>query len=355
LETKLQQEINKVLLNFSQYWNGETLLKSKVIDDLRNYKTELMEALLANETVKRSYSVNVSGNLIFKLDEFISILRFKNYWENSYTRYSNEIGLSVDYKYLKYNNDVVLDFPHKDCTLEGGMSSESNAKKELYYHKVLAKEEIDVLFSPKLLTNVRKFKDDTQNEINNIADNDNLVLKGNNLIGLHTLKKRFTGKMKLIYIDPPYNTGGDSFNYNDRFNHSTWLTFMKNRLEIARELLSTDGSIWINIDDDESHYLKVLCDEIFGRGNFVSNIVWQKKYSPQNDAKYFSDMHDHILVYAKNKEVWRPNAMPRTQEMDSRYSNRDNDERGPWKAADFTEKLILLNMTMKLKPQVEKL
>src|SRR5699024_4980166 len=139
-------------------------------------------------------------------------------------------------------------------------------------------------------------------------------------------------------IDPPYNTGGDSFNYNDKFDHSTWLTFMKNRVEIAYELLSTTGSLWINIDDDEAHYLKVLCDSVFGRENFISNIIWQKKFSPQNDAKYFSDMHDHILMYAKSKEYFQVNLLPRTDEMNSRYKNPDNDPRGPWSSSDLTVK-----------------
>ena len=120
---------------------------------------------------------------------------------------------------------------------------------------------------------------------------DNLIIKGNNLLALHSLKKEFAGKVKLIYIDPPYNTGNDGFGYNDRFNHSAWLTFMKNRLLVARELLSENGSIWMNIDDNEAHYLKVLGDEIFGRDNFIANVIWQKKFAPQNDAKYFSDSH----------------------------------------------------------------
>lgn len=144
--------------------------------------------------------------------------------------------------------------------------------------------------------------------------------------------------MKLIYIDPPYNTGKDSFQYNDNFNHSSWMTFMKNRLEIAKELLKENGIISINIDDDEVHYLKVLADEIFGRENFISNIIWQKKYSPQNDAKFFSDMHDHILIYAKNKDKAEINLLPRTKEMNLRYKNPDNDIRGPWKAGDFSVK-----------------
>ncbi|MDN6162168.1 MAG: site-specific DNA-methyltransferase, partial [Atopostipes sp.] len=124
--------------------------------------------------------------------------------------------------------------------------------------------------------------------------------------------------------------GNDSFKYNDKFNHSTWLTFMRNRLEIANELLSSEGSIWINIDDDEAHYLKVMCDEIFGRENFITNIVWQKKYTIANDAKFFSDNHDHILVYAKNKNNYEINGLPRTLEMNERYKNPDNDPNGPW-------------------------
>src|SRR5699024_9529171 len=140
----------------------------------------------------------------------------------------------------------------------------------------------------------------------------------------------------LIFIDPPYNTGGDTFKYNDKFNHSTWLSFMKNRLEIARELLEENGSIWISIDDDEAHYLKVLCDEIFGRNNFVNNVIWEKKFSPQNDATWLSDSHDHIIVFAKNKELWRPNQLPRSAEMNSRYRNPDSDPRGAWTSSDLT-------------------
>ncbi|MEK4924997.1 site-specific DNA-methyltransferase [Cytobacillus sp. FSL R5-0569] len=338
METRLLQEINTVLSVFPEYWEGDVLLKTKVIEDLREYKKELIESLLSNDVIKEVYSLDIAHGTIFKIDEFISMLRYKNYWDNSYTRFSNEIGLTSDSKYLKYNTDVVLDFPHKDCVLEGGMTKEDFSKQEVYYHKVLAKDEIDMMLSPKLLTNMRKYDQNGERATLEFDGKDNLIIKGNNLIALHSLRNRFAGKVKLIYIDPPYNTGGDSFKYNDRFNHATWLTFIKNRLEIARELLSDVGSIWINIDDDEGHYLKVLADEIFGRNNFLANIVWQKKYSPQNDAKYFSDMHDHILVFAKNKETWKANPMPRTAEMNARYTNRDNDPRGPWKAENFSVK-----------------
>lgn len=166
-------------------------------------------------------------------------------------------------------------------------------------------------------------------------EKDNLIIKGNNLLALHTLKEEFAGKVKVIYIDPPYNTGNDGFGYNDKFQHSAWMAFMKNRLQIAYELLSEDGSIWINLDDNETHYLKVLSDEIFGRTNFVSTISWQKIHSIKNDSRYFSVNQDFLLVYAKNKEQFIVRDLPRTKEMDERYKNPDNDPRGPWQSGDL--------------------
>ncbi len=167
---------------------------------------------------------------------------------------------------------------------------------------------------------------------------ENMLIHGDNLLALKALEQEFAGKVKCIYIDPPYNTGNAFEHYDDGVEHSQWLNLMKPRLTLLRNLLANDGSIWISIDDDESHYLKVLCDEVFGRRNFVSNVIWEKKYSPQNDAKWLSDSHDHILVYAKNKDIWRPNLLPRTSEMDKRYKNPDNDPRGVWKPADFSVK-----------------
>lgn len=167
---------------------------------------------------------------------------------------------------------------------------------------------------------------------------DNRLIFGDNLLALKALEQELTGKVKCVFIDPPYNTGSAFTHYDDGLEHSIWLGLMRDRLEIIKRLLSDDGSLWITIDDNEAHYLKVLCDEVFGRGNFVVNAIWQKKYAPQNDAKWLSDNHDHILVYAKNKEVWRPNLLPRTVEAEARYKNPDNDPRGAWKATDFSVK-----------------
>jgi adenine-specific DNA-methyltransferase len=150
------------------------------------------------------------------------------------------------------------------------------------------------------------------------------------------LEQEFSGKIKCIFIDPPYNTGSAFTHYDDGLEHSLWLSLIRDRLELLRTLLTPDGSLWVTIDDNECHYLKVLCDEIFGRQNFVANVVWQKKFSPQANAVWLSDSHDHVLVFAKDKTSWRPNLLPRTDSADSRYSNPDNDPRGHWTSGDFT-------------------
>lgn len=165
---------------------------------------------------------------------------------------------------------------------------------------------------------------------------ENMLIHGDNLLALKALEHDYAGKIKCIYIDPPYNTGSAFAQYDDNLEHSIWLTMIKTRLNVLKELLAEEGSIWISIDDDEQAYLKVLCDEIFLRSNFVCNIIWEKKFSPQNDAKWMSDSHDFILVYAKNKEKWRTKLLPRTAGMDARYKNPDNDPRGPWTSSDFT-------------------
>lgn len=338
METNLIKELNSVLKLFPEFWQGETLLRSKVIDALNAKEPKLIKALIGSEKIKQNYSTDIEGVLIFDFDKLIGLLRFKEYWPDSFTKYRNKIGLTSAGKYLDYDTDVVLSFPFKDCVLEGGMTKEEEGKDEVYYNEIIARDEIDRLFSPKVLTNSKRYsKDDVEENITEFKDDDNLIIKGNNLIALHSLKQRFAGKVKLIYIDPPYNTGNDSFKYNDRFNRSTWLTFMKNRLEVAKELLSDDGSIWINLDDGEVHYLKVMLDQIFLNG-FVANIIWEKKFSPQNDAKWFSDNHDHILIYAKNTDLWRPNLLPRTTVMNARYRNPDKDPRGVWQSDNLTVK-----------------
>ncbi|WP_298293405.1 DNA methyltransferase [Thiomonas sp.] len=163
---------------------------------------------------------------------------------------------------------------------------------------------------------------------------DNRLIFGDNLLALKALEAEFTGKVKCVFIDPPYNTGSAFTHYDDGLEHSIWLGLMRDRLEIIRLLLSEDGSLWITIDDNECHYLKVLCDEVFGRGNFVSTVIWQKKYAPKSDSKYFSNSHDFVLVVAKDLTRFNLERLPKTEKQTGRYTNRDNDPRGPWKASD---------------------
>ncbi|WP_375611902.1 MULTISPECIES: site-specific DNA-methyltransferase [unclassified Bartonella] len=169
---------------------------------------------------------------------------------------------------------------------------------------------------------------------------DNKLIFGDNLLALKALEQEYMGKVKCIYIDPPYNTGNAFEHYEDGLEHSIWLSLMRDRLELLHHLLADDGSIWISIDDDEQAYLKVMMDEIFGRQNFINNIIWQKKYAPQNDTKWLSDNHDFIMVYAKDKTIWRPQLLPRSSDMDARYKNPDNDPRGPWKSGDLSVKRV---------------
>lgn len=173
----------------------------------------------------------------------------------------------------------------------------------------------------------------TENDIFN-----NRLIFGDNLLALKALEQEFAGKVKCVFIDPPYNTGSAFTHYDDGVEHSVWLSLMRDRLEIIRGLLSEDGSLWITIDDNEAHYLKVLCDEIFGRRNFIASAIWQKKYTIANDAKWLSDNHDHVLIYSKDKSIWRPRKLPRTEIMNARYRNPDKHHKGSWKATPLHAK-----------------
>lgn len=313
-----------------------TLLKNQIQELIRQNDAEIIKLILSDISAKKHFFFEVDGTLIFDREKLINFISNKKFLPDSYTAFKNKIGLVVGDSYLSESREVVLAWPYKDCVLEGGMTKEDQKRDEIFYNETLAPDDIDRLLDPKVFANFKRIDKKGEHKLDGFKRDekgnikDNIIIKGNNLLALASLKKRFAGKVKLIYIDPPYNTGNDSFGYNDSFNHSSWLTFMKNRLEVAKELLRNDGSIWINIDDNEAHYLKVLCDEIFGRDNFVANVVWQKKYTIANDARYFSDNHDHILVFAKSKELFAVNGLPRTEVQEDRYKNPDNDPCGPW-------------------------
>lgn len=328
----LINELINILKENDKYTSEGKLLKNKIVEDTLKLEPTLLKLLLKSKQLKKHFFQIVDDILVFDKIKFQRFVSNKQFLPDSYTSFKNKIGLTANGEYLTDSKEVVLAWPYKDCVLEGGQNIEDDKRNEIFWNETLAPDEIDRLLSAKAFTNWKKYDTDGEHKLtkNIDFDKENLIIKGNNLLALHSLVKRFRGKVKLIYIDPPYNTGNDSFGYNDKFNHSTWLTFMKNRLEIAKELLRKDGSIWINIDDDETHYLKVICDEVFGRDNFVANVIWQKKYTISNDAKYFSDNHDHILVIAKDKIHFEMNGIIRTNLQNNRYSNPDNDPNGKW-------------------------
>lgn len=319
LESQLKKEPNYVSDN------GE-LKKWVVLNKAQNFDEELIGLLLDNSDLKQKFFIEIKSTLIFNQNLFIQFLEQKNYLNDSYTQFKNKVGLSIDGKYLKQRNEVALVWPFKDCILEGGQSREEDKREEIFFNETLAQDEITELLDPKVLTNAKVFDKDGEKDFSQFKRNengtitDNLIIKGNNLLALHSLKKEFAGKVKLIYIDPPYNTGNDGFKYNDNFNHSTWLTFMKNRLTVARELLSNDGVIFVQCDDNEQAYLKILMDEIFVRENFVSSIVWKGRGGRQ-DSKFIAQIHETIISFSKN--ISELELFKVTVEDDSNYLLKD--------------------------------
>jgi adenine-specific DNA-methyltransferase len=303
LYTTLEQQLKKEP-NFVTD-NGE-LKKWVVLNKAQNFDEELIGLLLDNADLKEKFFVNVKGTLVFNQNLFVQFLEQKNYLNDSYTQYKNKVGLTIDGKYLKQRNEVALVWPFKDCILEGGQSREEDKREEIFFNEILAQDEITQLLEPKVLTNAKRIDKDGEKPLDQFNRNDkgtitdNLIIKGNNLLALHTLKKEFAGKVKLIYIDPPYNTGNDSFGYNDSFNRSTWLTFMRNRLYAAKALLSKDGMICVQCDDNENAYLKILMDEVF-ENRFLNNVAVKMSEASgvkMNHAKgRFPKLKEFILMY----------------------------------------------------------
>jgi putative type III restriction-modification system hindVIP enzyme mod len=303
----MKAELSNLLMNVEEFVVNGVLNKNKLSELARKYDAKLLNLLMKEEIVKNHFFTTLeNGVLVFKKNVFLQFLNNKEFLPDCYTAYKTKIGLGNDNgNYILENNDVVLNFPYKDCILEGGQTKEDAKRQEVFFNKTFAPNEINRLLDNKVLTNFKRYDKDGEHEVDSIEETDNLIIKGNNLIALHSLKKRYAGKVKLIYIDPPYNTGNDSFGYNDSFNHSTWLVFMKNRLEVARELLSEDGLLWVQTDDGEVNYLGVLLDEIFGRENFINLVTVKTKIggvSGSSEGKSLRDATEFIQVYAKNKE-----------------------------------------------------
>ncbi len=270
-------------------------LETLILQNDEKLLTFMLEDKNAND-YKNAFFKTIANSLVFNQKALLECLTKE--LEKSFTRFENKIGLYSQGRPIKSSESVVLNFPFKDNVLLGNAKDNSTKSKECFYHEILHKKEIDTLLHKKALC---RFEMHGEGDLESALKdkNTNYLIKGNNLIALHSLKKKFAKQVKCIYIDPPYNTGNDSFNYNDNFNHSSWLVFMKNRLEIAREFLSDDGVIFVQCDDNEQAYLKVLMDEIFLRENFVSCITHIVKPEGRMYGQV-AKTHEYILVYAKN-------------------------------------------------------
>lgn len=340
IDTKLMEQVKTVLQQFgTKYITLEGNLKrNAVINNLDKYDKDLMTALLANKLIKDEYTEQIADTKVFKLNHFIDMFEYQEFWGNSFTKYTNRIGLTYNGKFINDSDDVVLDFPYKDGVLKAGMTKEDVDKEvgadEPFLNETLAHSEISELFEPKVLINAKRYDNDGEHDAIEFYDDDNLILKGNNLIALHSIEKRYAEKVKLIYLDPPYNTGKDGFDYNDSFTKATWLTFMKNRLEIARELLSEDGLLFVNIDASRANsskiqgstmepYLHVLLDEIFQSNNYIGTLDWKKKKQPSFLSRIASIL-DHIIVFAKDEKQIKQLSVSTTTDKTKRIDNQSN-------------------------------
>lgn len=323
------------------------LVKNKIIELALQTDANLLKILLQNETIKAHFFTDVDGGiLVFDKIKFMRFVANKQFLPDSYTAYKNKVGLikEGDYldNYITKQNDVVLAWPYKDTVLQGGQTKEDDRRNEVFWNETLAPDQIDRLLYPKVLTNWKKFdKDGEQHTLENFTGRENLIIKGNNLLALHSLKQRYRNKVKLIYIDPPYNTGNDGFNYNDTFNHSTWLTFMKNRLIVAKELLKKDGAIFVSIDDNEQAYVKLLMDEVFGRENFVANIVAQTNPRGRTLDKYLAKTFEYLIVYTKDVNQISLFEVPKSEKALKEYNKED--ENGKYRLLELRNRNPMFN------------
>lgn len=330
----LFQELEKLLRMESQYCTEDgVLLKNAIVEAALAVRPDLIKLLLSHDALKRNFFTDIEGVLVFDKVKFQKFVMNKRFLPDSYTSYKNKIGLTnEDGEFLSESREVVLSWPYKDCMLEGGQTKEDAKRNEVFWNEILAPDEINRLTEPKVLTNFKRYDSEGEHEVDSISMDDNLIIKGNNLLALYSLKKKYAGKVKMIYIDPPYNTGNDSFGYNDSFNHSTWLTFMKNRLEVAHCLLKNDGLIFIHIDDIEEAYLKILSDEIFGRENFI-NVISIRSSTPSGTKTAHKDktiikQKDLVLVYKNGNDIKLKPQYTKRKKWDTHYSlilNKTND------------------------------
>ena len=301
-------ELEKLLRMESTYCTEDgVLLKNAIVEAALALRPELIAKLLSHDGLKRNFFTEVEGVLVFDKVKFQKFVMNKRFLPDSYTSFKNKVGLTnEDGDFLSESREVVLSWPYKDCVLEGGQTKEDVKRNEVFWNEILAPDEINRLTEPKVLTNFKRYDVDGEHGVDSISMDDNLIIKGNNLLALHSLKRMYAGKVKLIYIDPPYyftkHKESDSFNYNSNFRLSTWLTFMHNRLSVANVLLKNGGVILCHIKEDGVHWLKVLMEEIFKVENFVETFIWKNTDNPDSLSKKSRSSVEYILCYEVNKD-----------------------------------------------------
>lgn len=338
----MKKELERLLAQNDTFIVEGVLNKNKLAELARQYNPELLNLLMSDEKISNHFFSRLeTGVLIFKKDVFLQFLNNKEFLPDSFTSYKTKIGLATGDKYLSENQEVVLNFPYKDCVLEGGQTKDDAKRQEIFFNETLAPTEINRLLDNKVLTNFKRYDETGEHEVEELSDSDNLIIKGNNLIALHSLKKRFVGKIDSIIIDPPYffnkNKSDDSFSYNSNFKLSTWLTFMKNRLEVAKELLSENGFISIIIGIDGVNHLKLLADEVFDVSSdnkkFVGQITWRKTDNQPNIGDY-ANVIDFILIYRKNSDA-KLKRLPLSNKAQKEYSYED--ENGKYRRSNILD------------------
>lgn len=340
--------VEKILKTNSKYLSEDgRLLKATVFNDVMMMDKELLSLLLSSEKIKETFFDEINGTLIFDKQKFAWFIESKEFLPDSYTRYTNKIGLTHNGDFISKSNDVVLDFPYKDCVLEGGQDKDDQKRKEIFYNQIIASDAINKMLAPKVFTNAKRYiKDGIEDNIE-FNDNDNLIIKGNNLVGLSCLSERYNHQIKCIFIDPPYfflnNKPSDTFSYNSSFKLSSWLVFMKNRLEAAYNLLKEDGILYMAISDEGAHYLKVMADGIFNMENFIADVTWESRKSISSDG-LMSENNNHILIYTKNKNSIDKNSFRLALDIES-FSYDDNDGRGKYRLEPFDAPGIRKNLS----------
>ena len=311
----LYHELEQLLRMNSRYCMDDgTLLKNRIVEDALSLNPLLIKSLLGNDKIKAVFFQEVEGMMVFdkvKFQRFVSDTQFLG---GSYTMFKNKIGLTNENgRFISESREVVLSWPYKDCVLEGGQTKKEAKRNEIFWNETLAPDEVNRLTEPKVFSHFKRYDKDGEHKVEHLTNTDNFIIKGNNLLTLHSLKKKYAGKVRLIYIDPPYyfvaNKSEDTFNYNSNFKLSTWCTFMKNRLEIARDLLSDDGALFVQISDDGVAELHLMLKEVFnknGENNFINKITIKTK-SPSGFASVnpgVFETAEYILAFAKHKRQW---------------------------------------------------